>query len=142
MENKILYLIIGIPGSGKTTKAKEIISKHNAQNVPIKHYEADMFFEKDGTYNFNPALLGKAHLWCQRKTEEAMMNNINVIVSNTSLTPRERYTYLALAKCYEYKVEVITMTNEFQNVHGVPADKLELMKQRYVPYSEDELNRI
>lgn len=138
----ILYLIIGIPGSGKTTKAKEIISKYESQNKQIKHYEADMFFEHDGQYKFNPALLGKAHAWCQKKTEEAMMNNIDVIVSNTSLTPRERYFYLALAKLYDYEVKVITMINEFQNVHGVPADKLELMKQRYVPYSEDELKRI
>lgn len=137
-----LYLIIGIPGSGKSTKANEIISQYKSKNMSILHYEADMFFEKDGQYKFNPALLGQAHSWCQKKTERAMMDHIDVIVSNTSLTPKERYVYLALAKLYDYEVEVITMTNEFQNVHGVPQNKLELMKQRFIPYSEDELKRI
>ena len=110
-----LILIIGIPGSGKSTKAREIITQYQANNLPI------------------------AHAWCQKKTEEAMQNNINVIVSNTSLTPKERRIYIELAKIYRYKVQVITMTNEFQNVHGVPPESLERMKKRYIPYDESEL---
>jgi predicted kinase len=134
-----LILIIGIPGSGKSTKAREIITQYQANNLPIAHYEADMFFERSGEYKFNPAQLPVAHAWCQKKTEEAMQNNINVIVSNTSLTPKERRIYIELAKIYRYKVQVITMTNEFQNVHGVPPESLERMKKRYVPYDESEL---
>lgn len=134
-----LILIIGIPGSGKSTKAREIITQYQANNLPIAHYEADMFFERSGEYKFNPAQLSLAHSWCQKKTEEAMKNNINVIVSNTSLTPKERRIYIELAKIYRYKVQVITMTNEFQNIHGVPPESLERMKKRYIPYDESEL---
>lgn len=134
-----LILIIGIPGSGKSTKAREIIAQYQANNLPIAHYEADMFFERSGEYKFNPAQLPVAHAWCQKKTEEAMQNNINVIVSNTSLTPKERRIYIELAKIYRYSVKVITMTNEFQNVHGVSPESLERMKKRYVPYDESEL---
>lgn len=134
-----MILIIGIPGSGKSTKAREIIEQYTNNNLPIVHYEADMFFERNGKYNFNPKLLSQAHLWCQKKTKEAMQNNINVIVSNTSLTPKERRIYIELAKIYRYNVKVITMTNEFQNIHGVPKETLERMKQRYIPYDESEL---
>lgn len=134
-----MILIIGIPGSGKSTKAREIIEQYTNNNLPIVHYEADMFFERNGKYNFNPKLLPQAHLWCQKKTEEAMQNNINVIISNTSLTPKERRIYIELAKIYRYNVKVITMTNEFQNIHGVPKETLERMKQRYIPYDESEL---
>lgn len=131
-----LYLIIGIPGAGKSMKAREIIA--NSKNL-IAHYEADMFFEQDGQYNFNRTLLWKAHLWCQQKTEEAMKTGVDVIVSNTSLTPRERRVYLALAKQYHYNVEVITCTGNYKNIHGVPDETLERMKERFVPYTEQEL---
>ena len=86
----IMYMIYGIPGSGKTTKAKEIIQDYNNKNIPILHYEADMFFEKNGNYNFNPKLLKYAHSWCHYQVKEAMENKIDVIISNTSLTPKER----------------------------------------------------
>ncbi len=43
-----LILIRGLPGSGKTTFAKEL-----ASTFGVKHYEADMFFEVDGVYKFN-----------------------------------------------------------------------------------------
>lgn len=131
-----LYLIIGIPGAGKTTKAKSIIAN---SSVEIKHYEADMFFEKDGKYNFNPRRLGFAHNWCKSKTEKAMKNNIDVIVSNTSLTPKKRKPYIELAKQYNYDIEVITCTGNYNNIHDVPAETLEKMKNKFIPFSNTEL---
>jgi predicted kinase len=144
MENKMskLYLIIGIPGSGKTTKAKEIIEAYKAEGKEIRHYEADMFFEKDGEYKFEFFNLGKAHNWCFNNTREALKNGIDVIVSNTSLTPEERGPYLRLVKRFKCELEVITMTGEYENVHGVPKGKLEFMKKRYIPYSDEELANI
>lgn len=39
-----LVLIRGLPGSGKSTMAKVLAQ------VGYEHYEADMFFERDGVY--------------------------------------------------------------------------------------------
>lgn len=136
-----LYLIIGIPGSGKTTKAKEIIANYNKLNVPIKHFEADMFFEKNGKYIFNPKQLGLAHKWCQDKCRETMTNNIDVIISNTSLMPWERSGYIRMAQEFGYEVKVLTMTGNYQNVHGVPEDKINIMKNKFVKFSENELKQ-
>ena len=41
---KVLYIVRGIPGSGKSTFAKSLGGTH---------FEADMFFMKDGEYKFD-----------------------------------------------------------------------------------------
>lgn len=133
-----LYLIIGIPGAGKSTKAKAIINEYNKKHIAINHYEADMFFEQSGAYKFDVTKLGIAHQWCQSKTEESMKKGIDVIVSNTSLTAWERRPYLTLAKKYHYDVEVITCNGGYKNIHGVPDEALERMKKKYQPYDEKE----
>lgn len=135
MKNK-MYLIIGVPGSGKSTKAAEIQDSYNKK---IKILEADMFFYKNGIYKFDPSKLHAAHQWCQDECRLTMSLNIDVIISNTSLTPRERRVYIEMAKEFNYDIKVITMNGNFQNIHGVPDDKVELMKKRYIPFSHEEL---
>lgn len=56
-----LIIIQGLPGSGKTTLAKEVSSQFN-----IPYFEADQYFEdKDGNYNFNPKYLHSAHIFAK-----------------------------------------------------------------------------
>ena len=133
-----LYLIIGIPGAGKSTLANKIIAEH--PNTTIKHYEADMYFIRNGEYNFNPKKLFYAHKWCQIKAEQAMIDNYDVIISNTSLTPSERKPYIELAKKYNYDIDVITCNGNYNNIHNVPIETIERMKNKFIPYSQEELN--
>jgi len=137
-----LYLIIGISGSGKTTKAKEIIETYKADGKEIKHFEADMFFEKDGEYIFNPEQLPAAHRWCRQQCMDAMKSGVDVIISNTSLTPLERRDYLFFAHKYNYEVEVITMTGNYENIHDVPKFRIDIQKNRFIPYSDEEFKSI
>ena len=132
-----LIMIIGIPGSGKTTLAKKYQA---AWPTPIPIYEADMFFERGGEYKWDPKLLKQAHKWCFDNVEDSLKKGESVIVSNTFLTPWERKPYLELAKKYNADVMVFTCSGEYQNVHGVPQETIERMKQKYVPFSEDEKN--
>ena len=133
-----LYLIIGIPGAGKSTLANKIIAEH--PNTIIKHYEADMYFIRNGEYNFDPKKLFYAHKWCKTKAEQAMIDNYDVIISNTSLTPSERKPYIELAKKYNYDIEVITCNGNYNNIHNVPIETIERMKNKFIPYSQEELN--
>ena len=120
---KTLILIRGLPGSGKSTLAKKL---------RYEHLEADMFFEQDGEYKFNPALLREAHQWCQERTKQAMrMNWAGIVVSNTFTQRWEMDPYLKLAREHGYTVQIIECKGKFENVHGVPAEAIEKMRQRW-----------
>jgi predicted kinase len=136
---KKLLLIIGIPGAGKSTLANKIKAE-NPEFANANIWEADMFFIKNGEYNFNPNILGAAHHWCQAKVKSDMILGQNVIVSNTNLTPTERRPYIKLAKEYGYEVEVIECNGGFKNIHGVPETSLERMKKKYKPFEKWELD--
>lgn len=121
---KELFLLRGLPGSGKSTLAKMICSQH---------VEADMFFIQDGEYKFDASKLKQAHSWCQDKTEAWMRNGYNVVVSNTFTQEWEMEAYYKLAEKYGYQVHSLVVENRHGgiNEHGVPADKLEQMKNRF-----------
>lgn len=127
---KELILLRGVPGSGKSTAARLL----GANGAGYAHYEADMFFMKDGKYKFEPTQLKIAHNWCQIQTEKAMADDIAIIiVSNTFTQEWEMERYLELAKYYDYQVTSLIVENRHGgvNVHGVPADKVQAMKDRF-----------
>ena len=77
-----LVLIRGLPGSGKSTKAKKLAPNENI-------FEADQFFidKKTGEYKFKPEFIHLAHQQCQNKTIAAMEKEISpIVVSNTFTT--------------------------------------------------------
>ncbi len=121
---KELILLRGLPGSGKSTLAKLICNQH---------VEADMFFMEDGEYKFDPTKLKRAHEWCQNRVRVWMMSGYNVVVSNTFTQEWEMEAYYKLAEQYGYRVHSIVVENRHEGVnqHGVPADKLEQMRNRF-----------
>lgn len=121
---KVLTLIRGLPGSGKTTLAQKLARY-------AEHVEADMYFTKNGEYNFNPAYLREAHQWCQDCASRKMEAGDDVIVSNTFVRLWEMDAYLTLARTHGYTVQIIECKGRFENVHGVPADKLREMRLRW-----------
>lgn len=131
---KVLILLRGLPGSGKTSFANLIWSSYVI-------CEADQFFyDEDGNYNFDATKLGLAHKSCQVRVESMMQMNENnseyfpeIVVSNTSTTEKELQPYLDLALRYGYIVVSLIVENRHggQNVHGVPDEKLEQMRNRF-----------
>lgn len=125
-----LILLRGLPGSGKSTVAELI----GAKGAGYTHFEADMYFMEDGVYKFDPTKLRMAHNWCQIQTEKAMADNTAiVIVSNTFTQEWEMERYYELGKIYNYRVTSLVVENRHGgiNVHNVPEDKLEAMKNRF-----------
>ena len=125
---KELYLLRGLPGSGKSTLAKSLVKNDYC------HKEADMYFvDSEGNYNFKPSQIKDAHTWCQEEVEFLMKYEHTVVVSNTFTQEWEMKPYYDLAERYGYRVTSIIVENRHGGVnqHGVPADKLEQMKNRF-----------
>jgi len=95
---------------------------------------------KEGNYNFDATKIKQAHEWCREQVEIRMKDNgVNpqfypeIVVSNTFTQEWEMEAYYKLAEQYGYKVFSIIVENRHEGVnqHGVPADKLEQMKNRF-----------
>jgi uridine kinase len=123
---KMIYLVRGLPSSGKTTLAKQLTS-----NV----FEADhYFYDNDGNYNFIPSKIKEAHKECQEFVGYAMESNIpKIAVSNTFTQEWEMEPYFEMAKKHNYYVTCIVVENRHggTNTHGVPQEKVEQMKNRF-----------
>lgn len=130
-----LILVRGIPGSGKSTLARELAEHYTKEfgNVQYTaHFEADMFFvDKRGNYNFDASKLHQAHNWCIDQVRDHLKDDCIVIVSNTFTTKRELKPYFDMAREFGIVPIVYLAQNQFNNVHNVPADKLQAMRDRF-----------
>jgi predicted kinase len=126
-----LVVFRGIPGSGKSTMARQILHRYIAEGKTACLYESDMFFMTEtGDYNFDAKFLPAAHRWCQYKVREALNNCDVVIVANTNLTVAEMEVWHRMASLEHADMMVYHMKNRFSSVHNVPKDVIAAMEAR------------
>lgn len=119
-----LVLIRGVPGSGKSTLAKQMKG--------YQHFEADMFFtDESGVYKYDASRIKQAHEWCQNMTDAALQIGSDVVVSNTFTRRFEIQPYIDMANRYGADLKIITATGNYKNVHGVPDEIIQKMRDRW-----------
>jgi len=124
-----LYIIRGLPGSGKTTLAKKL---------GCLYCEADGFFQTEEGYKFDASKLPQAHAWCFAAVDEVCRGGKeDVAVSNTFTQRWEYEPYLEMAKEFGYQVQVIEVHGDFGSVHGVPEGTIARMGARWEPHRRD-----
>ena len=128
-----LILLRGLPGSGKTTLAKIILQLRSTDEPEV--LSADDFFEdKEGDYNFDATKLKEAHNYCQFRCSERMrQQKARIVVANTFTQEWEMDEYFKMAERYNYRIHTVIVENRHgnENVHGVPENKLQQMKNRF-----------
>ena len=114
-----VLILRGIPGAGKSTFQKALPGR-------VLVCSADHYFERSGSYQFNPAELPKAHGECLKKFVEGIQRGLadTIVVDNTSTTVAEVAPYAALALAYGCELEVVTVecapdVGAARNTHGV-----------------------
>lgn len=131
---KVLTLVRGLPGSGKSTFANWIWAHYAV-------FEADKYFMVDGEYKFDPSKLKEAHAWCLNEVKSRMEENKEsqgryypeITVSNTFTQEWEMKPYIDLANQYGYTIFTIIVENRHGNssVHNVPEETMVKMKDRF-----------
>ena len=124
-----MTIIRGLPGAGKST-----VARHMFNEVSQLYFEADQYFyDEMGNYNFDVKKLDAAHKQCFDKTEAALKDYRDVIVSNTFTTEKEIKSYKKLADKYEAVFISLIVENRHGNksVHDVPEETMKRMRNRF-----------
>lgn len=103
----------GLPGSGKSTKAKELVGEGVIHST-------DSFFEdpSTGEYKFDPSKIGEYHQKNLEAAVDSMRKGITpVIIDNTNIKRWEfkKYTDAADHFGYEVKFVILDPTNYTEN---------------------------
>lgn len=97
--NNTLYITVGLPGSGKSTYAKNFIKDKNAEYLSSDELRA-VYGKGEDDQTVTPMVFG--HI--KRKVDEYLKDGKNVLVDATSVNRRERSDYINTAKKYGSKV--------------------------------------
>ena len=123
-----LYIVRGMPGSGKSTFARELQAKTGALFV-----EPDMFLMSDGKYNYTiteyPRAEERAHK-CLRVAVHGCADLIyaDVLTRSASIEYLYSLTYTPQLVFYKMKVFTIKITTEEskkRNVHNVQHEDID-----------------
>jgi len=130
----IVYILRGIPGSGKSTYIK-----NNFPNAII--CSADLVRTDDnGVYHYSSKNIKDVHWECFTQFYNHLKNGVaEIAIDNTNIKAWEISPYIALAKLFGYDYEVITVErnpNDCKNVHGVSQD---IVNRFYNRFCKEEL---
>ncbi|KAG7156918.1 NEDD4-binding protein 2-like 1-like [Homarus americanus] len=133
---KVMILMRGLPGSGKTTLAKEIKGR-----TGVILSTDDFFCDKRGKYNYDPSRINEAHQWNKHRALQKLQDGKTpIIIDNTNLQMWEMKPYVKLGLQYGYEVDILDAETPWKlnakelarkNIHGVPKGKITEMKGRY-----------
>uniref|UniRef100_A0A8C6S8E3 NEDD4-binding protein 2-like 1 n=1 Tax=Neogobius melanostomus TaxID=47308 RepID=A0A8C6S8E3_9GOBI len=133
LEGNVLVMLRGPPGSGKSTLARALL-EHNPGGVILS---TDDYFDVNGQYCFDPAVLGEAHSWNHNRAKLAFERGANpIIIDNTNMQGWEMRPYVVQALKYHYKVFFREPDTWWKNKprelerrtrHGVPSERIRRM---------------
>ncbi|XP_062423113.1 NEDD4-binding protein 2-like 2 isoform X2 [Rhea pennata] len=134
---KLLLILRGLPGSGKSTLSRFLLG----QNCDGIVFSTDDYFRQQDGYTYNAAQLGDAHDWNQKRAKQAMEQGKSpIIIDNTNTQAWEMKPYVEMALEKGYRVEFREPDTwwkfdpkelEKRNKHGVTREKIAQMLERY-----------
>lgn len=139
---KIMVIIRGLPGSGKSYLARNIAHLADEEDAAQFVFSTDDFFMKKGRiYDFDPMKLSDAHAFNQQQVSKAVKDGISpIIIDNTNTQCWEMRPYVILAVQYGYFIEVLEPNTRWafnvneltkRNVHNVPRQSIQRMMERF-----------
>lgn len=136
----VLYILRGLPGSGKSYMASQI-AMANKEKFPVICSTDHYWIRPDGRYDWNFKLIGEAHEWNFKRTKEFFDQNIAIIIlDNTNVQFKDFSKYIELALKHRYQIELVEPPTTWKfdaeicakrNQHNVPLDSIKKMLDRW-----------
>ncbi|XP_064097924.1 LOW QUALITY PROTEIN: uncharacterized protein LOC135209176 [Macrobrachium nipponense] len=133
---KIVVLMRGLPGSGKSSLAREI---KGCSGVVLS--TDDYFIDKKGRYVYEPSKISEAHSWNKNRARKMLREMKSpIVIDNTNLQGWEMKPYVQLALQHGYEIDILEPDTPWKfvvkelarkNNHGVPKEKIREMLERY-----------
>lgn len=131
---KVLHIMRGISGSGKSTVAREL-AESNKDSVILS---TDRFFMDKGTYKFDPSKIAEHHTQNIKDAHDHMENGTsNVIIDNTNLVHSHMTPYVAAAQMHGYTVRFHDIhENDPKNINVNQASERMTKRAQDIPGSD------
>jgi predicted kinase len=134
---KQLILMRGLPGSGKSTKARKIAGEKGVV------FSTDDFFMANGQYVYDPKMIGEYHSRNFERTFAALKEGKSpIIVDNTNIKLWEMKQYVLAGEEHGYAVRIEEPETPWafnyrqcakRNSHNVPEETCRKMLDNYEP---------
>ena len=124
-----LHLVRGLPGSGKSTFAKQWLYNH----PHTFHWEADQFVPRGSgdEYLYKKEDAGFYHARCLACTFSSLISGTNCVVSNTFTQYWEIAPYIDIANRAKAKLFIHICREDYGTKHPIPPEVIQLMKERW-----------
>jgi len=109
--NNTLYITVGLPGSGKSTYAKNFI-----KDKDVEYLSSDELRAKFGSGETDQTCTNQVFAHIKRTVDEFLKDGKNVLVDATSVNRKERSDYIKTAKKYDAKVVDIVFKMDRQSL--------------------------
>lgn len=133
-KDKKLVIMRGLPGSGKSGKAKQLVGNG------IIH-STDDFFVENGVYVFDYNNVSKFHYFNFLSSVRSMQRGISpIIIDNTNILAQHCLNYVESGRMYGYEIIVVEPDTPWafdieelmkRNTHGVPRETMVEMLDQY-----------
>jgi len=140
----LMKIMRGVSGSGKSTRAKELMKEHlQTEGASAIICSADQWFvnHETGEYEFDAKKLSQAHAYCRTRADTACELGVGlVIIDNTNTRKWEYEGYLKIAERFGYDVdvEVVGQLDDSnlkvyanRNRHGVDLEVVRAQAKRF-----------
>lgn len=149
---KDVFILIGVPGAGKSHAAKKIVEQATADAKTFAVHSTDQFFIINGEYHFDWRQLAVNHLKNHVEFLKSIIRGVQrIVVDNTNLFREHRHMFASIAREAGYRINYIMVGKlepdnlelhakyAARNLHGVPVEKITKMSSGFEKIIDSEL---